>query len=120
MWKKPNSRLAVLARQQIVKFMKHSLSSNGRDDLAETLIPNFPVGCKRITPSPNYLPALCRSNVTVNRSPIVKVQGKTITAEDGSETEVDVLILATGFNVAQTFGSFQSKFKSIVYFAHVC
>ncbi|KAI8881609.1 monooxygenase [Backusella circina FSU 941] len=107
MWKKPHSRLAVFAREQIIKFMKHSLSSNGRDDLAESLIPDFPVGCKRITPSPDYLPALCRSNVTVTRSPIVKVQGKTITTKDGLETEVDVLILATGFNVAQTFGSFQ-------------
>lgn len=31
--------------------------------IAEALIPDFPVGCRRITPGPGYLEALCQDNV---------------------------------------------------------
>ncbi|CEP17843.1 hypothetical protein [Parasitella parasitica] len=64
-------------------------------------------GCKRVGISDDYLQALCQRNVTVNTSPIANVQGQTITTVDGSETQVDVLCLATEFNVNGFLGHMQ-------------
>lgn len=87
--------------------MTQLLISKGRPDLISKLIPDITPGCKRIGISDDYLQALCQKNVTVNTSPIVNVQGQTITTADGSQTHVDVLCLATGFNVNGFLGHMQ-------------
>jgi cation diffusion facilitator CzcD-associated flavoprotein CzcO len=104
MFRDANSKIAKIAKTQITAHMKHVFISNGKPELAEKLIPDFPVGCKRIGISDDYLPALCAKNVTVNTESIKKVQGRTITTADGTETEVDVLVLATGFNTGGFLG----------------
>ncbi|KAG0198896.1 hypothetical protein BGX28_007716 [Mortierella sp. GBA30] len=67
--------------------------------LRQKLTPNYPIGCRRIVVSSDYLPALTRKNVQVHTEPITGVKGSSILLEDGSVQEVDVLILATGFRV---------------------
>jgi cyclohexanone monooxygenase len=61
------------------------------------------MGCRRIVVSSNYYPALTRKNVSVHTEPIVGVKGQTLKLRDGSEQEVDALILATGFHVQEIF-----------------
>ncbi|CAO3618430.1 unnamed protein product [Mucor fragilis] len=106
-WGNANSWIAKFFRKRLEKQMTQLLVSKGRPDLISKLIPDITPGCKRIGISDDYLQALCQSNVTVNTSPIDNVQGQTITTEDGSKTHVDVLCLATGFNVNGFLGHMQ-------------
>lgn len=99
-----DSILAKYAKLAASSHMKNVFLSKGREDLIPKLVPNYPVGCKRVGLSDEYLEALCSSNVTVNRSPIIKIQGKTICTADGVESEIDTLVLATGFDVVAFLG----------------
>ncbi|WP_211241741.1 flavin-containing monooxygenase [Patulibacter minatonensis] len=74
--------------------------------LRAKLIPDYPIGCKRVLFSSSFLPALVRDDVEVVVDPIVRVTPTGVVARDadGTETErpVDVLIWGTGFK-AQEF-----------------
>ncbi|KAK4629702.1 hypothetical protein CLAFUW4_08637 [Fulvia fulva] len=50
--------------------MKQKLG--GDTELAKKLMPDFPVGCRRITPGDGYLEALTADNVTARFDPIVR------------------------------------------------
>lgn len=65
------------------------------------LTPNYTLGCKRILLSNQYYPALCADNVSLVTDPIVKIDGNTIITASGSRTEVDVIVLGTGFYVSE-------------------
>ncbi|CAO3607274.1 unnamed protein product [Mucor hiemalis] len=106
-WGDANSWIAKIFRARMTAQMKKVLTSKGRSDLIPKLIPNITPGCKRIGISDDYLQALCRDNVTVYSSPIDKIEGRTIYTKDGSKDEVDVLCLATGFDVNGFLGHLQ-------------
>lgn len=110
-WRDANSKQAKFMKNGITMHMTHVLNSHNRPDLAEKLIPNFPVGCKRIGISDDYLQSLCAENVTVNTNTITNIQNRTIITADGTETEVDVLCLATGFDVDGFLGELQVNGK---------
>ncbi|KAF9356930.1 hypothetical protein BGX26_004521 [Mortierella sp. AD094] len=65
--------------------------------LRKKLTPNYDIGCRRIVVSNEYFPALVKKNVNVHTEAIKSIKGNTLTLEDGSVQEVDVLVLATGF-----------------------
>ena len=71
------------------------------------------MGCKRIAKSELYLEALAESNVTVIPSGVTDIKGRTLTDKSGKNTEVDILILATGFDVQGYTGNLDSKFSYI-------
>ncbi|KAI5357656.1 Putative FAD/NAD(P)-binding domain superfamily [Septoria linicola] len=76
----------------------------GDTELAQKLMPDFPVGCRRITPGDGYLDALNAENVTARFDPIVKFTGKGILTQPPpdtgpEETESNLIICATGFDV---------------------
>jgi cation diffusion facilitator CzcD-associated flavoprotein CzcO len=68
-------------------------------ELRARLTPNYLPGCKRILVSNDYLPALSEPNVEVISGGIAEVRGRTVVGIDGSEREVDTIILGTGFHV---------------------
>jgi cation diffusion facilitator CzcD-associated flavoprotein CzcO len=67
--------------------------------LRAKLRPHFRLGCKRILLSNDWYPALMRPNVELVTDEISHVHGRTIVLADGSEREVDTIILGTGFHV---------------------
>ena len=67
--------------------------------LRARLTPDYLPGCKRILVANDYLPALSQPNVDVISGGIAEVRGRTIVGTDGSEREVDTIILGTGFHV---------------------
>lgn len=67
--------------------------------LRERLTPDYAPGCKRILFANTWYPALQRDNVDVISSGVAEVRGNTVIASDGTEREVDTIILATGFHV---------------------
>ncbi len=68
-------------------------------DLRARLTPGYGVGCKRILLSSDYYPALTQPNTELIASGLAKVDGSTLTAQDGTARDADVIVFATGFHV---------------------
>jgi cation diffusion facilitator CzcD-associated flavoprotein CzcO len=66
--------------------------------LRAKLTPGYVMGCKRILLSSDYYPALAKPNVDVVAAGLAKVDGSTVTAQDGSSHDVDAIVFATGFH----------------------
>ena len=67
--------------------------------LRARLLPVYSVGCKRILLSNSWYRALARTNTQVVGG-VSEVQGDKVISSDGSSCEVDAIIFATGFEVA--------------------
>ncbi|GAA6022327.1 hypothetical protein JCM10207_003286 [Rhodosporidiobolus poonsookiae] len=81
---------------------------NGRQDLIDVLVPDFAVGCRRLTPAPGFLKALQEPNVTAVTDRISKIVENGIITTDGTLHECDTIITATGFDI-----SFRPRFPLI-------
>lgn len=75
--------------------------------LRKKLTPTFRLGCKRVLISNDYYPALTQSNVTLETEAIASVEPKGIRTKDGKLHEVDVIVCATGFFVADFAAPFE-------------
>ncbi len=69
--------------------------------LREKLTPDYTLGCKRVLLSNDYYPSLTRPNVEVFATGVREIRGNTVVGSDGSECEVDTIILGTGFHVTE-------------------
>ncbi|KAK8023756.1 hypothetical protein PG993_011822 [Apiospora rasikravindrae] len=81
--------------------MKEKLTTGSADLDTELdkLIPDFPFGCRRLTPGVGYLESLTKPNVTVARGGgVVRMTPEGCVTADGKEWPLDVLICATGFD----------------------
>lgn len=67
--------------------------------LRARLTPNYAIGCKRILQSNTWYRALANRHVNVVDG-VAEVSGNTVIATDGARCEADVIIFATGFEVA--------------------
>jgi len=75
-----------------------NLDDNVRDPvLREKLRPNYRAGCKRLIFSSNFYDKIQHPNADVVTSGIRAVEPRGIRTEDGELHELDVLVLATGF-----------------------
>ena len=87
--------------RQIEKLARAHLQLAIKDPaLRARLTPDYTLGCKRVLLSNNYYPALSQDNVELLASGVKEVRGKVLIGEDGSEREVDTIILGTGFHVS--------------------
>ena len=71
--------------------------------LREALMPHYALGCKRIVLSDDLYPALTRPNVTLVPSALTRFTPTGIVTADGGQHDVDVVVLANGFDVARSF-----------------
>jgi cation diffusion facilitator CzcD-associated flavoprotein CzcO len=76
-------------------------------ELRARLTPTFAPGCKRLTPTNDYLPAIAAANTELVTDGITELRGDEIVTADGVARKLDVLILATGFRV--TDNSFPAR-----------
>jgi cation diffusion facilitator CzcD-associated flavoprotein CzcO len=67
--------------------------------LREKLTPRYGLGCKRPSFSNDYLATFNRPNVQLETTPIEAIVPAGVRTLDGDEHDIDVLILATGFQV---------------------
>lgn len=88
-----------MSREHVASEMRKNLGNDPR--LTEHLIPEFALGCRRMTPGSDYLQSLRRSNVEVITDSAVEFTPDGIVDESGKETKVDVIICATGFDVTK-------------------
>jgi cation diffusion facilitator CzcD-associated flavoprotein CzcO len=73
--------------------------------LRERLWPRYPLGCKRLIISDDFLPAMTQDNVTLVTGRIARVEAAGIRTEDGVLHEVDVIVYGTGFDTLQFLGA---------------
>jgi cation diffusion facilitator CzcD-associated flavoprotein CzcO len=66
--------------------------------LRAKLVPDYPIGCKRILFSNDWYPALAREHVEVVTDAVAEVTPTGVRAADGTHREADVLIWGTGFS----------------------
>ncbi|QWT25200.1 NAD(P)/FAD-dependent oxidoreductase [Subtercola sp. PAMC28395] len=69
--------------------------------LRSAATPDYEIGCKRVLFSNDYYPALARPNVTLEPSPVASIDGPRVVLASGTEFDLDVLILATGFHTTE-------------------
>lgn len=65
-------------------------------ELRKKLIPDFPIGCKRILICDDFYPALMRDNVTLETGKIKRITATGVETENGA-ADYDVIVYATGF-----------------------
>ncbi|KAI0777099.1 FAD/NAD(P)-binding domain-containing protein [Irpex lacteus] len=74
-----------------------------KPELINKLIPDFSVFCRRLTPGNGYLEALCADNTTYETTPIKQITPTGIELVDGRRNDLDVLVMATGFDVSYRY-----------------
>jgi cation diffusion facilitator CzcD-associated flavoprotein CzcO len=87
----------------LLQFMgKRNIARGVKDpELVAKLTPNYIVGCKRILQSSTWYQALGKDNVGVVGG-LTKIEGRNLHSSDGAVvTDVDVIIFASGFEVAE-------------------
>jgi len=90
-------------RQYALAHMAHKFAD--RPDLLEKLTPDFPIFSKRIIMDGGWFDALKRDNVALETGKIERITPTGIRMADGTEHEIDVLVCATGFDVANMLGA---------------
>jgi cation diffusion facilitator CzcD-associated flavoprotein CzcO len=66
-------------------------------ELRAKLLPDYPLGCKRVLISNDWLSTLARPNVDVVTEPIRELNTGGVVTADGEEHPADAVILGTGF-----------------------
>jgi cyclohexanone monooxygenase len=87
-------KIAAPARAAAIANIHKGISDPA---LRKAVTPHFQIGCKRILISNSYYPALDRDDVDLVTDPIVRITPTGIVTSDGTEREIDCLIVATGF-----------------------
>ncbi|KAI1334530.1 hypothetical protein F5Y15DRAFT_420771 [Xylariaceae sp. FL0016] len=100
-----NNKINQETREYMLEQMREKLHD---PYLESKLIPDWSLGCRRLTPGVDYLESLTKPNVEVVYGEITSVTGKGCLCDNGREYPVDVLICATGFDT-----SFRPRFPVI-------
>jgi cation diffusion facilitator CzcD-associated flavoprotein CzcO len=89
---------------------RRKLRREVRDPLTRTaLTPDYPLGCKRVMVSDDFLPAFNLPHVNVETTPIRGYREHGVELTDGRLVEADHIVFATGFNVADADGYLSVK-----------
>ena len=83
-------------REEFVQKMAERVEK--KPELLDSIIPDFSPLCRRLTPGPGYLEALCADNVDFVQTPIKRFTARGIETEDGKVRDVDAVFCATGAN----------------------
>lgn len=90
-------RVRALAEEESTAYIR----SKAPKKYWDFIVPDFPLGCKRRIFDPDYLDALRRPNVELLNHGIEKITETGIVSTGGDVDEFDIIILGTGFQVAQ-------------------
>jgi len=99
--------LAFLGNATIEKWLTtvalHKLNKEVHDPAVRAkLTPHYQIGCKRVLVADDFYPAFNRANVRLVTESIEEIAPTGIRTEDGRLHEVDTIVFATGFVVADT------------------
>ena len=81
----------------LARYRRHLRAAVPDPELRAKVTPTDPFGCKRILISNDWYPALRLPQVEVVTEPVAVVRPHSVVAADGTEREVDTIVLGTGF-----------------------
>ncbi|KAL2828391.1 FAD/NAD(P)-binding domain-containing protein [Aspergillus cavernicola] len=87
-----------VVKEQLSSYMANALK--GDKKLIDMLVPDFPLGYRRITPSVSYLNALHEDNMHLVTDPITEIFETGFKTQSGEIIHVDAIVCATGFDVS--------------------
>ena len=90
-------------RVQLTAYMREQLE--GRDDLFEKCLPDYPPYGKRILIDNGWFQTLKQSNVELVNEGVSEIAGDQLVTPSGRSTRADVIIFATGFRPDNILGS---------------
>ena len=93
-----DSKEQAFAAAQVRQYMAVMLGHDER--LCKALIPDYALGCRRMTPAPKYLQTLTQPNVQVVTEGVRRVLPYGLELASSEVVEVDAIICATGFDVS--------------------
>jgi cation diffusion facilitator CzcD-associated flavoprotein CzcO len=70
-------------------------------ELRDRLVPDHPIGCKRILQSDDWYPALDRADVEVVDGRVAHVEADAVVLADGTRLRCDALVWGTGFRTTE-------------------
>ncbi|VTT64604.1 unnamed protein product [Fusarium fujikuroi] len=105
----PMSQWATAAvKQDMLKKLE-----SADEELKQKLIPSWPPGCRRITPSNDYLESLVQDHVKVVFEGVSRFTPTGLVTSEGKEFDFDLIACATGFDISYTPHFRRSKITGI-------
>ncbi|MEH3032520.1 MAG: NAD(P)/FAD-dependent oxidoreductase [Aeromicrobium erythreum] len=96
----PLQNISSVMEKKVSAYIRKTVKD---PEVAEKLIPDYRLGCKRILKTDNYVPIYNRDNVALVTDGIEEIRPDGILAKDGTFREADVIIYGTGFHVTDAF-----------------
>jgi cation diffusion facilitator CzcD-associated flavoprotein CzcO len=91
------------AYQRMVARCEENLRNSVVDpEFRVKLTPNYKVGCKRLIMSDTFYEAIQKPNANLVTDAIVRIEPSGVRTDDGRLHELDVLVLATGYDAHST------------------
>ncbi|MDN5938688.1 MAG: cyclohexanone monooxygenase, partial [Salinisphaera sp.] len=94
------------ANAEMSEFVRNKIRAHIDDpEIADRLTPTYRFGTRRVPLQSGYFDSFNRDNVEivdVKQDPIERITEKGLKLESGAEHELDILILATGFDAGRT------------------
>lgn len=88
-------------KEGIDMALGHLANQVADPELRAKLTPDYSLGCKRVLISNEYFPTFLKPNVTLETSAFKEFKDGKAVAVSGNEYDVDVLVMATGFEAAR-------------------
>ncbi|MCA9504279.1 MAG: NAD(P)/FAD-dependent oxidoreductase [Myxococcota bacterium] len=87
------------AHARLAEACRRNLAENVHDpELRARLTPDYKAACKRIVVASDFYPAICADNAELVTDAIERIEPGGVRTKDGRLHELDVLVLATGFD----------------------
>ncbi len=91
----------VLMKTQEIKSLRYMKSVIKDKELRKKLTPDFTFGCKRVLLTSKYYPAFNRDNVFLETDGIEEINETGILTKTGKQIDVDLIVYATGYHIAE-------------------
>ena len=91
----------ALTKALMTAFRVHLRHQVKDPALRAKLVPDYPIGCKRLLFSNDWYPALTQPNVSVVTEGVTAVTERGLVTADGHEHRADVIVYGTGFKATE-------------------
>jgi cation diffusion facilitator CzcD-associated flavoprotein CzcO len=102
LWFRKDSWAGRTLTELFQKGIRNDVIAHGMS--AASVLPDYPVGCKRILISNDWYPTLLRPEVDVVTTPVDHIESDAVVTADGTRYPADVLIFGTGFVTTEFLG----------------
>jgi 4-hydroxyacetophenone monooxygenase len=109
-WEHPDRSLNAINdghREYFTQYIHAELGD--RTDLLEHVVPTYPPFGKRMLMDNGWYRMLRNEKVELVADPVAEIGADRVITDNGNEYEVDVLVLATGFDVLRFLTSFEAR-----------